>query len=238
MLFKGARYKNLLIFYTKRGIKFFYYFCAVNTFDILEHLQNQDPVLKRVFSETLVPPDLSLRQDLYFNLLESIVSQQLSVKAADTIFKRFLGLFPDAYPHPPLVQAMETDQLRGAGLSFQKSAYLKNTAAFFLENNLEQHTWEQMTDDEITHFLTRIKGVGKWTVQMLLMFTLGRPDVFPADDLGIQQAMRRLYAIEGDDIRTLKTQMHALAAPWQPHRTLVCRYLWHWKDTPALKNAT
>jgi DNA-3-methyladenine glycosylase II len=236
MPFKGARYKNLRIFHTKKRIKFFQYFCPVNHTDIIEHLQQQDPALRRVFSETLSPPDLRPRNNMYYNLLEAIVSQQLSVKAADTIFRRFLDLFPENYPHPHLLLSVVDAELRTAGLSFQKAGYLKNVAAFAKENDLENHPWHTLTDEEIIRFLTGIKGVGKWTVQMLLMFTLGRPDVLPTDDLGIQQAMIKLYGINEPNVRLLTARMHQLAAPWQPHRTLVCRYLWHWKDSPSVKN--
>lgn len=87
-----------------------------------------------------------------------------------------------------------------------------------------------MSDEEIIEFLSQIKGVGKWTVQMLLMFTLGRPDVFPVDDLGIQQAMIRLYQLN-ETGKDLKKKMQEIAEPWQPFRTVACRYLWRWKDT-------
>lgn len=148
-------------------------------------------------------PDFTPSGRIYYDLLESIVSQQLSVKAATTIFNRFCTLFPDNYPHPELLVEVETTRLREMGLSFQKAGYLQNVARFSMENDLENHGWNQMSDEEIIEFLTQIKGVGKWTVQMLLMFTLGRPDVFPIDDLGIQQAMINLYQINETDRKSV-----------------------------------
>jgi len=175
-------------------------------------------------------PDFTPSGKIYFDLLESIVSQQLSVKVADVIFKRFLSLFSNNYPNPNLVVAIEFDKLRSVGLSGQKASYLQNVAKFALENDLEKMDWASMSDEEIVSFLTQIKGVGKWTVQMLLMFTLARPDIFPVDDLGIQQGMQRLFKIEEQNPRLLKIRMTELAKPWRPWRTVACRYLWRWKD--------
>ena len=176
-------------------------------------------------------PDFTPSGRIYYNLLESIVSQQLSVKVADVIFKRFLSLFPENNPHPEHVVKIEFEQLRGVGLSGQKAGYLQNVAQFAIDNDLEKMDWAAMSDDEIISFLTQIKGVGKWTVQMLLMFTLARPDIFPVDDLGIQQAMQRLFKIEEENPRRLKIRMMELSEPWKPYRTVACRYLWRWKDS-------
>ncbi len=200
----------------------------MNSAVALDHLQ-QDALLRRVIEQTVLPAFVPSRR-IYYDLLDSIVSQQLSVKVASVIFSRFCALFPDNYPHPELVIALEPEQLRSVGLSGQKAGYLQNVAAFFLKNDLENHPWDTMSDAEIIDFLSQIKGVGKWTVQMLLMFTLERPDIFPIDDLGIQQAMVRLYGLT-ETGKELKKRMIELAEPWQPHRTLASRYLWRWKDT-------
>lgn len=199
----------------------------MNSAVALDHLQ-KDALLRRVIEQTVLPAFVPSRR-IYYDLLDSIVSQQLSVKVATVIFKRFCGLFPDHYPHPELVVALEPTQLRSVGLSGQKSGYLQNVAAFFLKNDLENYPWDTMSDAEIIDFLSQIKGVGKWTVQMLLMFTLERPDIFPIDDLGIQQAMVRLYGLT-ETGKELKKRMLEIAEPWQPHRTLASRYLWRWKD--------
>jgi DNA-3-methyladenine glycosylase II len=194
---------------------------------IIGHLK-QCPNLKIVIEQTETP-DFTPSGRVYYALLDSIVSQQLSVKAANTIFNRFLSLFPDNYPHPELLLALDADQLRSVGLSYQKAAYLQNVAQFAIEYNMEQRDWAIMSDDEIIQLLIQIKGVGKWTVQMVLMFTLGRPDILPIDDLGIQQAMIRLYQLE-ETGKALQSKMIILAEPWKPYRTYASRYLWRWKD--------
>ena len=193
----------------------------------IAHLRN-DPRLHAALDAVEIP-DFSGNGQVYFSLLESIVSQQLSVKASDTIFKRFLALFPEGNPHADLLLKLETEQLRAVGLSYQKAGYLKNVAQFSLENDLEGHDWSAMGDEEIIRFLTKIKGVGQWTVEMLLMFTLGRPDVLPVGDLGIQQGMANVCGL-AETSRDLKKRMVEEAEIWRPWRTVACRYLWRWKD--------
>jgi DNA-3-methyladenine glycosylase II len=205
----------------------------MNSADAIVHL-SQNQYLKSVIETTEVL-DFTPSRRIYYDLLESIVSQQLSVKAASTIFNRFTALFPDQYPHPDLLQQLEPEVLRAAGLSNQKAGYLKNVATFSALYDLENHGWDSMSDEEIVKFLTQIKGVGTWTVQMLLMFSLGRPDVFPIDDLGIQQGMVRLFRIEGTG-KPLRQKMLEYAEPWRPYRTVACRYLWKWKDTAPIQN--
>jgi DNA-3-methyladenine glycosylase II len=199
----------------------------MNMTDALTHL-NQDSRMA-VLIQNIEMPDFSPSGRVYYDLLESIVSQQLSVKAANTIFNRVLTIFPDHYPHPEMLVEVPFDQLRAAGLSGQKTTYLQNVARFAIDNDLEKRDWNAMDDEEIFEMLTSIKGVGKWTVQMVLMFTLGRPDIFPVDDLGIQQAMVRMFRIEATG-KDLKKRMIEHAEPWQPWRTIACRYLWRWKD--------
>ena len=195
--------------------------------DALAHL-NQDSRMATLI-RSVEMPEFNPSGKVYYDLLESIVSQQLSVKASNTIFNRVKNIFPDAYPHPELLVEVPQEQLRAAGLSNQKANYLQNVARFALENDLETRNWDTMEDEEIFAMLTSIKGVGKWTVQMVLMFTIGRPDIFPVDDLGIQQAMARMFNIQ-EKGKDLKYKMLEHAAPWQPWRTVACRYLWRWKD--------
>lgn len=196
---------------------------------------NKDAVLAR-FIQTVDPKKnlmvtpSSGAADVYFTLLESIVSQQLSVKASDTIFQRFISLYPANYPSAELLFGTETEKLRSVGLSFQKAAYLKNVAAFALNNDLSYETLNQFSDEEIISLLTQIKGVGRWTVEMLLMFTMNRPDVFPYDDLVIRNNIIKLYQIEGKGAE-LKKKIFSVAENWRPYRTLACKYIWKWKDT-------
>ena len=172
--------------------------------------------------------------DVYFDLLRSIAGQQLSVKAAQTIFGRFVGLFESGYPHPTEVLELEVATLRGVGFSRQKAGYIQNVAQFFRENQLELKDWSELTNAEIITYLSQIKGVGKWTVEMILMFSLQRPDVFPVDDLGIQNAMISIYSIE-ERKRDLKKRMVEIAEAWRPYRSVACYYLWRYKDNPPLE---
>lgn len=193
----------------------------------------QDKVLKRVIEQ--IEPKYFLNHynspstDVYFALLESIVSQQISVKVADVIFGRFLNLFPNQYPKADLLLHLTEPELRSAGLSFQKIKYLKNVAQFSIESDISFEALSKLDDDSIVELLVKIKGVGKWTVEMILIFTLNRPDVFPIDDLAIRQHIIKLYGLEGNE-KELRKQILSLAQTWKPHRTLASRYIWKAKD--------
>ncbi|MFN0013431.1 MAG: DNA-3-methyladenine glycosylase family protein [Saprospiraceae bacterium] len=193
----------------------------------ISHLSKDNrfaPVIQQTRIEPLQPTG-----NVYFDLLDSIVSQQLSVKAAATIFGRFCALFPNSYPMPEQLLAIESERLRAAGLSNQKAGYLKNVASFSLENNLVNTSWSNVSDSDIIDRLTRIKGVGKWTVEMILIFTLDRPNVFPIDDLGIQHAMIKLFGLTSSKKELLRNMLE-LSEPWQPYRSTASRLLWRWKD--------
>lgn len=189
----------------------------------LEHLA-QDPVMARIIAGTPSPKIFSdYADDIYIALLESIVSQQISVKAADAIFGRFRALFPDNYPNADALLLKTTDELRSAGLSFQKIKYLQSVAEFSLTKvgelpAMDRAHLDPMTDEDIVQYLLPIKGVGRWTVEMLLMFVLDRPDVFPIDDLIIRQRMLRAYPdqTEGLTGRALYKVLLEIAEPWRP----------------------
>ncbi|RMG80794.1 MAG: DNA-3-methyladenine glycosylase 2 family protein [Bacteroidetes bacterium] len=189
----------------------------------------RDAVLCPLVETLTIPPVSNRSGNLYADLIRSIVGQQLSVKAAQTIYDRFMTLFPDGYAHPDDILRLDADTLRSVGLSGQKAAYIQNVAAFFRSEKLENKDWSDMTDDEIVDYLTQIKGVGRWTVEMILMFSLDRPDVFPHDDLGIQNTMKALYGLDHSG-KALIQKMKAIAEPWRPYRTYACRLLWRWKD--------
>lgn len=197
----------------------------------IEHL-SRDPIMKQLIESTSL--NLEPRtESVYESLLQSIIAQQLSVKAAARIHERFIHLFKDQYPAPEELLSLEVETLRGAGLSRQKAGYVQNVADFFIkEKLLKNKDWSSTKDEEIIKQLTRIKGVGKWTVQMMLLFSLDRPDVFPIDDLGIQQGMIKLYGLEGkyakdrQGQKAMRKQMLEVSAPWSPFRTLACKYLW------------
>lgn len=195
--------------------------------EVIAHLGRDERLNKIIHQVTLEP--VSVDNNIYGMLLASIVSQQLSTKVADVIHARFLNLFDGGEPHPAHLVEFPVEQLRSVGLSFQKSAYLKNVAQHWLDHRHYETDWSGMPDEAILNDLTKIKGVGKWTVQMILMFSLDRPDIFPVDDLGIRQAMIRLYHIE-ETGKALITRLNDIASPWKPYRTYACRYLWRWKD--------
>jgi DNA-3-methyladenine glycosylase II len=195
---------------------------------ITSHL-SKDVVLKHLV-EKIPYRELSLNsQGVYQDLLSSIISQQLSTKVAAVIKGRFLALFPENRPHPDLLLTKDLETLRGVGLSKQKAAYLQNVAEFFQRENLLEKDWSTTENEEIIRYLTQIKGVGKWTVEMILMFSLGRPDVLPLDDLGIRLAIADLYKI-AETGKEMHKRMTQIAEAWQPFRSYACLYLWRYKD--------
>lgn len=160
--------------------------------------------------------------------MRSIVSQQLSTKAASTIYGRFLDLFPNKYPNAALILDTNDEQLRAAGLSFQKISYLKAVAQYSLTNNLSQAHINQLSNDEIITELTSIKGVGKWTVEMILIFGLKRLDVFPYDDLIVKNRIVKMYNITSKG-KQLKADCHQIAEQWKPYRSISSLFLWESK---------
>jgi len=202
----------------------------MNGFDFekaVQHLSN-DATLKKVIY-TIELPKRNPSKDVYEGLIRSIVSQQLSVKAAETIYRRFLGLFQSEYPDSNELLSLTDESLRSVGLSGQKMDYVRNVATFFDEHQLYSLDWSLHSDQEIVDLLTQIKGVGKWTVQMILMFVLSREDVLPVLDLGIQQGMKQLYNIKAEK-KILYRKMEEIATPWRPYRSIACLYLWAIKD--------
>ena len=192
---------------------------------IKAHLVQVDEVLARVMAsvdETIEP---ALEIDIYKALLQSIVSQQLSTKVADIIWNRFLDMFPNRYPQPELIVQMPEIDLRNVGFSRQKTGYIKNVAQFALEHDMSFDALAEMDDNDVIDFLTQIKGVGRWTVQMVLMFPMDRPNVFPVDDYGIQSKMKHWYQLDSEK-KMLKQQLEEIADKWRPYRSLACKYIW------------
>lgn len=197
---------------------------------IVKHL-SQDHRLRPVVASIELPPLRGGEADLYAALIRAIISQQLSGKAADTIYNRFLKLFPDQNPRPDRLLAASTDELRSAGLSRQKAGYVQNIARFFEKEPPAEISWSSLDNAAIIRTLTQIKGVGRWTAEMVLIFTLHRPDILPLDDLGIRKAMMQLYEVEeGLPRKTLHQKLAGIAHPWRPYRSYACRYLWRWID--------
>jgi 3-methyladenine DNA glycosylase/8-oxoguanine DNA glycosylase len=194
------------------------------------HLVAADPVLAgivaRVGPYTLVP---RRHRDHFGSLARAIVFQQLSGKAADTIHKRFLGLFPEA-PTPTHVVSATDAALRGAGLSRAKVAALRDLASAALDGRLPLPLSHRLADEEIVERLVSVRGIGPWTAQMFLMFHLGREDVLPTGDLGLRTAAKRAYRLRGD---TSPERLERLAAPWRPYRSIATWYLWRSLETPG-----
>lgn len=173
---------------------------------------------------------LRLHKNIPLRLMASIMSQQLSNKVAAVIQRRFLELYDGNEPTPQQVLDTPATTLRAIGLSHAKVGYVHNVARFCMEHRITDKKLLAMDDEAIIALLTQIKGVGRWTVEMLLMFSLGREDHFAADDLGLQNAMIKLYRIKAGSKKALKEKLVKIAAKWSPFRTYACLYLWGWKD--------
>lgn len=198
----------------------------------MEHIAHlsKDKKFKKIL-ELQEPFVLEQRKNVYLQLCASIISQQLSTKVAKVIYKRFLDLFGRKAPTAKQILAVPVETFRGIGFSYSKAGYVHNVCKFFIDNKITDAKLGKMSNEEIIDLLTQIKGIGKWTVEMILMFTLGREDVFAVDDLGIQQAITKLYKLDAADKKLMKEKMLTISAKWSPYRTYACRYLWGWKDT-------
>jgi DNA-3-methyladenine glycosylase II len=166
---------------------------------------------------------LRRRRDYFVALSQAIVSQQLAVKAAATIFARFRALFPRNRPTPLVLLDLPLAALRGAGLSGQKSGYLRDLAARFTDGTIPSRRISRMTDEQVIASLTQVKGVGVWTAEMFLIFVLNRPDIWPVDDLGVRKAAQRLFELP--ELPTAES-LSRIAEPWRPYRTVAAWYLW------------
>jgi DNA-3-methyladenine glycosylase II len=197
----------------------------------LEHLRQSDDTLARVIDER-GPLDLDARvrgrpQDAYGALLRAIVGQQLSVKAARTIYERFTAIFGGKTPTPEELLEVDADTLRSAGLSRAKANYVRSLGEHVISGELELDRLDELSDDEIMAELTAVKGLGEWTAHMFLLFHLGRPDVLPVGDLGVRRAVERLYGLEA---LPSVAELEALGERWRPYRSLASLYLWESLD--------
>lgn len=180
----------------------------------------KDPILNKLVKKYKAPTFSNRSNFLFEDLVESIISQQLSGKAADTIYKRFLALFNAKFPSPEQILKMDVKKMRNAGMSYSKTSYIKNVAKAFKDKNIDIEKINKMTDEEVIAELTKIKGVGKWTAEMTLIFTLNREDVFSLNDAGLKRAIKNLYKLETEK------EILKLAENWKPKRSFACWYLW------------
>jgi len=186
-----------------------------------------DPLLARLF-ENSAPYELKEKANIPLALYTSIMNQQLSTKVADVIYKRFINIYGGLEPTPQQVVDTPVEQFRAIGLSAAKAGYIKNVAQFAMEQGLDLEQLKAMSDDDIYKYVGAIKGVGKWTIHILLMFSLGREDIFIPDDLGIQNAMAMLFGLDKTDRKKLRADIITLSEQWSPYRTYLCVHLWQW----------
>lgn len=187
-----------------------------------EHFQNVDPVLGGIIYK--IPKyEWNFKASYFQALVDSVIGQQLSIKAADTIFARVLALCGEQGMTAEAIHALDPQTLRNAGLSWQKVSYVKDIAEKDLSSAILFEQFDQMTDEEVITELMKIKGVGKWTAEMFLIFRMGRPDVFSYGDLGIRKAIQRLYGLKKEPSEKKALQ---IASKWKPYRSIACRILW------------
>lgn len=189
------------------------------------HLSGRDPRLGAVIRR-VGPCRLHAAgaRDPFTALAEAIASQQLSVKAADTIFGRFCDLFPpDRRPTPARVAALADEEMRACGFSRSKVGFLRDLAAHVLDGRLDLHGLARRDDEEVMRQLVAVKGIGRWTAEIFLMFRLGRLDVLPADDLGLMKAVAKVYGLRK---RPTPDRLRRMGETWRPYRSVAAWYLW------------
>jgi DNA-3-methyladenine glycosylase II len=201
----------------------------------VKHL-SKDKKLKKLVNGGK-PYKLVKRKNICTWLCASIMSQQLSTKVADVIYQRYLDLYGGIEPTPQQILDTPFEKLRAIGMSNAKVSYVQNVARFEIKSGLEPKKLHKMNKEEVITYLTQIKGVGRWTSEMLLMFALGREDVFAIDDLGLQNAMIKLYGLKNKNKKKFRTELLRISEQWSPYRTYACVHLWKWKDNAPNKKA-
>lgn len=194
----------------------------------LAHLR-KDKVMRNLVDNYELPTR-TIKKNVYESLIGSIISQQLSTKAAATIHQRFLDIYGGKAPDPSLILETDIDVMRGVGLSGQKANYMNHLAQYFMTRSIDNKYWKKLSDQEIISELSQIKGIGIWTVQMMLMFNLNREDVFPIDDLIIRNSIIHFYKIPETTKKETNVLVNMIADKWSPYRSVACLYLWAAKD--------
>jgi DNA-3-methyladenine glycosylase II len=187
-------------------------------------LSDQDPVIRKIAARSR---GLTLRSrgDAFNTLARSIVGQQISVKAAESVWQKLIAAVPAV--HPDVLHTHDIEALRACGLSRSKVVYLQDLARHFVEERLDVERWEQMSDAELITELTQVRGIGRWTSEMFLIFYMMRPDVLPLDDIGLQRAMS-LHYNQGKPLSKLK--INSIAKRWAPWRSVATWYMWRSLD--------
>lgn len=194
--------------------------------DAHNHLTASDPVMAEVI-ESIGPCTLNRQTNRYRNLVRAIIGQQISGAAARSVFKKLEASSGAKVLNPDAVSKLTEGELRAVGLSSQKTRYIRDLTDHVLDKRLKLRSLHLKTDEEVVEVLTNVKGIGLWTAQMFLMFSLGRPDILPWGDLGIQVAMKNLYGFES---LPSKSECLDIAQPWRPYATIASWYLWRTVD--------
>lgn len=187
---------------------------------------SSDPILKKVIDRIGVLDIPTKSDNMYVDIVETIINQQLSGKAAETIFGRVKKLFPDEQITPDVLVCLSDESVRKAGLSFAKIKYIKALSQSIISRELVLDRLTDLSDDCVVDELTKIKGIGRWTAEMILMFSLGRLDVFSLGDMGLRTAVSKLYGVQRDNLKKIEK----ISLKWKPYRTLASRYLWRSLD--------
>ena len=194
----------------------------------LKHLK-KDKVMARIIREYPLPAWPKVKIDpqfLFSEIVETILGQQLSGKAANTIIGRFKNIYKGRHPKVEELLKTKDQKIRDCGTAWSKVSYIKNVAKAVKNKELDLKKLPAMSDQEVREALLKIKGIGNWTAEMMLMFTLRRPNIFSPGDMGLQNAMYKHYKVEKGDIK----KMEKIAKQWEPYRSLACRYLWRSLD--------
>ncbi len=181
-----------------------------------------DPIIKKLIKKYGELEWKSKPKGLFEDLIDAIISQQLSIKASASIFERFKKLFGKKFPTPKDILKMPDEKLRKVGLSNAKVKYVKSLAEFIETKQLILENLNNLNDEEVISQLTKVKGIGKWTAEMILIFTLKRPNVFSLGDLGLRKAVSRLYGVDINDFKKIEE----ISSKWSPNKSLAARYLW------------
>ena len=191
--------------------------------DPVKYLSRVDPQLEVVIN-TVGKYSIRLRTDAFQSLVESIIYQQLAGSAANVIYTRFIKYYNNMMPTPiDIISTSDMELKSKIGLSSKKVQYLKDLATKIAERKLSLDLLTTLSDEEVINQLIQVKGIGRWTAEMFLIFCLGRPDVLPVTDLGIRKAMHNIYSLSE---LPKPAEMLAIAQPWRPHRTVAAWYLW------------
>lgn len=204
--------------------------------DAARHLCRVDPILREVIRRT-GPCMLAPRRDYFVALCRSVFAQQLSIRVAQVLFDRFRDQFPARRPTPEaafrLLRDCDPQVVRACGLSRQKATYIRDLAEHFADERIPTRRLSRMSDEQIIEALTQVRGIGRWTAEMFLMFVLNRPDVLPVDDLGLREGFRELYGLKA---RPTAKEMIAIAEPWRPYRSVGSWYIWRRHQTKTAVN--